>query len=256
MIKRSTNNADVNFYCDIQNCYGGPTGTKDIGLFTHVHADDINTVASTTYTLDHIFHMSTRYLEMFGFEKKYPVAKMSIMIPWEIPNEFKLKKPVLGIFQRGKYEGKGFHFILDFFKRHTELCKHFDWKFVGSDWEDAELLAKECGISCIRHTDKQAKYPIDYNYYYNQVDYVLIPSKWEGGPISLLEAYSKGIPVIAADVGWVSEFNDAKIFPVGNLSCLSFILTEIIGDILNRRRKIEGFSYKFCANQIIKVAKQ
>ena len=38
--------------------------------------------------------------------------------------------------------------------------------------------------------------------FYSKIDYLLILSKNEGGPIPVLEAISMGKPVIAPDVGW------------------------------------------------------
>ena len=45
----------------------------------------------------------------------------------------------------------------------------------------------------------------DVNSILNDVDIFALISEWEGLPISILEAMSHGIPVIASDVGGVSE---------------------------------------------------
>lgn len=42
--------------------------------------------------------------------------------------------------------------------------------------------------------------------FYSLIDYLIIPSGVEGGPVPLLEALSLGIPVIAPDVGWSWEY--------------------------------------------------
>ena len=43
--------------------------------------------------------------------------------------------------------------------------------------------------------------------FYRELDYVIVTSKYEGGPICLIEGLACGIPIIAPqDVGMVSEF--------------------------------------------------
>jgi hypothetical protein len=42
---------------------------------------------------------------------------------------------------------------------------------------------------------------------YKKIDYLLIPSRIEGGPVPLIDAISAGVPVIAREgVGWVDDF--------------------------------------------------
>jgi hypothetical protein len=42
--------------------------------------------------------------------------------------------------------------------------------------------------------------------FYRAIDYLIIPSANEGGPVPVLEALSLGCPVIAPDVGWCWEY--------------------------------------------------
>ncbi len=42
--------------------------------------------------------------------------------------------------------------------------------------------------------------------FYNEMDYVLVPALYEGGPMSVAEALACGCEVIAPPIGWVSEF--------------------------------------------------
>ena len=41
---------------------------------------------------------------------------------------------------------------------------------------------------------------------YKQIDYLLVTSNNEGGPVPVIEAITMGVPVIAPDVGWCWEF--------------------------------------------------
>ncbi len=46
--------------------------------------------------------------------------------------------------------------------------------------------------------------------FYKGIDYLLILSDNEGGPLSLLEALSMGVPVISSDVGFVSDYTTIR----------------------------------------------
>ncbi len=252
--------ADVNFYCDVQNCYGGPTSSIDIGLFTHVHANEITNVNPVTYKLDYIFHMSRKYMDMFADKNLYSASQMSLMVPWEIPAGFELKKPTIGIFQRGKYEGKGFDRMKTLFSTST-AAKHFYWLFVGNDWEEVIALGLKEGIKCRQLKDSEVTYPTGYSNLYDMVDYVLIPSEWEGGPICALEAMAKGLRVISADVGWVKDIGIIQVFK--NTQDLNTILYDIHLGLWGRRNLVksdwfggEEISYKQCARQIVKAAEK
>ncbi len=64
--------------------------------------------------------------------------------------------------------------------------------------------------------------------FYKQIDYLLILSNNEGGPVPILEALSMGKPIIAPDVGWCWEYpvirydNDETLKNIisGLISCL------------------------------------
>jgi hypothetical protein len=195
--------------------------------------------------------MTKRYMDMFAEIKGVPSHKMSLMRPWEVNEDFNLKKPIIGIFQRGKYEGKGFHRMMDL--ATYPIAKNFNWLFVGNDWEPVVKKMTENGVDSTCFPDNQASYPEDYAYWYKRCDHVLIPSKWEGGPISALEAAAQGLDIISADVGWVKELLPyAKIFsdPIGLLE----ILNRISCNLSSRRACVDTFSYERCASQIVKVA--
>lgn len=238
----------VNFYCDVQNCYMMPTNCLDIGLFTHIHENNPANVNKTTFSLDYIFHMSSKYMREFS-KIGYPSKYMDLMVPFETPANWEVRKPTLGIFQRGKYEGKGFNFMLNF--ASNPVCKLFKWVFVGNDWGDVAKKLDSYGCDVVNLRDSNLKYPEGYEFWYSKVDHVLIPSKWEGGPVACLEAMTLGIPVISADVGWCREWG-AKIFKDENH--LSSILSKIGERERVKARKVRYIcSYKRCAEQIISV---
>jgi glycosyltransferase involved in cell wall biosynthesis len=67
-----------------------------------------------------------------------------------------------------------------------------------------------------------------------------LPSKWEGFPLSILEAMRAGLPVVASDVGGVSEAVDdgrtGFLIPRGDASTFAQKLDILAGDPFTRRR--------------------
>lgn len=242
--------ADVNFYCDVQNCFVGPTNSIDVGLFTHVHENNIDNVSPVTYQLDYIFHMARRYRRMFIQNNKFPSTKMGIMRPWEIPDGFEIKKPIIGIFQRGKYKGKGHERMAKLFA--DKISQHFRWLFVGNDWDEIIGFGESRGLTVYHSKDKFLDYPSGYSSLYDKIDYLLIPSEWEGGPMCALEATAKGIPIISSNVGWVSELPlDVQIY--NNFNGLIKLLSNILIPLGRRRDNVDRLSYKNCARQIVEI---
>lgn len=244
---------DANFYIDIQNCFQSKTKALDIGLFTHLHADDVKNIKSHWLRLDFIMHMCQRYYR--AFSQVYPAERMTVLYPGEILDRFTNKRKVkIGIVQRGEYEGKGFFFMLNLFDEPNSLLREWlHFIFVGKGWDDVVKRYRSLGIE-VTHL-KNESYQAYYDYY-QQIDYLLIPSLWEGGPMSLIEAYSQSIPIIAADVGWVPDhFVDEPwmMFSPGDKRALLDILERICSQSATRRAVAEKFSYANYASKVVSI---
>lgn len=229
-----------NFYVDVQNCYRGPMGGKDIGLFTHVHENNMKHVPDLWFSLDTIIHMSKRSFDMFLDDPRYAIYKpdMTWKMPGEIPRQFDYKKPTIGIFQRGKYEGKGFNLMMEL--ADTEVASSFRWIFAGNDWEPvADKLSDKTAV--LSYSDNSLKWPGGYLSLYDITDYVLIPSKWEGGPMSLIESAALGKQIIAPEVGWVEEEIPVDyLYKLGDVKDLS----QKLFNIKNRRERARAVVQK------------
>ena len=242
----SMNNVDCNFYVDIQNCYHGKTNSLDIGLFTHMDGDNINTVNRNCLSLNHIIHMCTRYYTKF--KTIYPENKMSVLYPSEVNSRFTNYKPQIGIFQRGKYEGKGYYFMLNLIK--NPIIKNFKFKFIGKDWEGVVKELQTMGVEVDYHTSE------DYNEYenhYHDVDYVLIPSLWEGGPMSLIEGLACGKPIISSNVGMVGDFDVDYVYEPNDIDGLIGILNSIYDPIKKRRDSVECITYENYVKNLVLI---
>ena len=93
------------------------------------------------------------------------------------------------------------------------------WHFTGDGWPHPGLhLADE-----------------DMPEFYRSMDYILVPSLYEGGPMCVVEALACGTTVIAPPVGWVPQFPHIE-FETGNSADLRRVLTEVV----EQRQKLRG----------------
>ena len=63
--------------------------------------------------------------------------------------------------------------------------------------------------------------------FYRDMDYILVPSLYEGGPMCVVEALACGREVVSSSVGWVDEFPHIG-FENGNVADLRRVLLELI----------------------------
>lgn len=62
--------------------------------------------------------------------------------------------------------------------------------------------------------------------FYHAIDYLVVTSTMEGGPMSVLEAIARGVPVIAPNVGWCWEFPVLR-YAAGEYSALRQVLEQL-----------------------------
>jgi len=101
-----------------------------------------------------------------------------------------------------------------------------EWHFTGGGWplpsralEDAEMPA-----------------------FYREMDYILVPSLYEGGPMCVIEALACGTKVIAPPVGWVTDFPHIE-FRTGDAADLRRVLNEAVGEKLALRNSVENVTW-------------
>ena len=63
--------------------------------------------------------------------------------------------------------------------------------------------------------------------FYTAIDYLVVTSTEEGGPMPVLEALARGVPVIAPNVGWAWEFPVIRYGPAGEYSALRQVLEQL-----------------------------
>jgi len=89
-----------------------------------------------------------------------------------------------------------------FVDRHAELDPHLLYFGSGSLRTRLERRIESSGLGDRVHLRGHIEMTAEH---YAEMDVFVLPSSWEGLPLSLLEALSCGIPTIATDVGGVRD---------------------------------------------------
>lgn len=122
----------------------------------------------------------------------------------------------------------------------------------GSERERLEAMARELGLT--PHV-RFLGYRTDVMDLLRAADFFVLPSLLEGMPLSVLEAMSYGLPVIATTVGGVPEVvtdgESGVLVPPGDPAALSSAMARLAGDRAlrqrlgeaGRRRVLEDFSF-------------
>ncbi len=175
--------ADVNVYFNYA-LFNARTNC-DVGFFTHMEhntesARRFNEVAGS---VDWCIAMCDKTAALL------PQEKTSVIHVAPDP-QFHKKKIILGVVGREYETGR---------KRtnwHAELAKIPDIK--------------------IRYTNGRVPWRL-MPWFYRSIDYLLILSDNEGGPVPLLEALAMGVPVISSDVGFVSDYTTIRFHDLEDL---------------------------------------
>ena len=253
------------YYADVQGAgcvplYDEFPDKVHIGWFTHIDKDDPKTVKPWTTKFDGIVHMCQRYYNVFLEQGWYPAERMTIIRPGQV-DKFPLKKLKIGIAQRGGHIGKGSEFLPNVINGlPQEIRDGIQLQFIGTGWERDRFL-----VECIEWREDDNVYPA----FFQNIDWLLIPSRWEGGPLGLLEALATGTPIIASDVGWVPEFFQEiyesrgnwtsrdvfKMYHAGDVGALSTILRHLVSARLELRNSVKDMSYANYAGKLLEFFK-
>lgn len=139
----------------------------------------------------HCVFQSKRYYDMFDIPNKSLISP-GIYLDIFKPN-FKI-----GIVAINRPR-KNSDFLLKFFK--TAKLDNFTFCFCGTDWENEIKEYRQFVKVEYKEKIPQEEIP----QFYQSIDYLLITSTMEGGPMPLLEAMACGKTVITTDVGYVGE---------------------------------------------------
>lgn len=209
--------SDINFY--VNYALFKEKTTLDVGWFTHREKDGplVDVFNNAAKRVDLCIAQCKKTAALLPLEKTY--------IMQAAPDEqFHKKNIIFGVVGREYPSGR----------------KRFHW---------IDELRKINGIE-IKFTNSQIPWDKMPDFY-REIDYLLILSDNEGGPIPLLEALAMGVPVISSDVGFAKEYTtiiyddleDLKkiinklIIPKNIWKILANNLEVIFKDLINKNRK-------------------
>lgn len=195
--------------------------TVEMGLFTHV--EDFVPAATDRFfkiasQLDICICMSKKYANSL---KKHTQSQIKIIPPGIDLNQYSANIRV-GVVGRTYWTGrKGEEVVAKLIS-----CPNVDWYFTGNGWPHPSISL----------TDEQMPN------FYRQMDYILVPAYYEGGPMCVPEALAAGTKVIAPDVGWCKDF-PCIFYEVGNWQQLSGILSSLATERLELRESVSDYSW-------------
>ena len=105
----------------------------------------------------------------------------------------------------------------------------------GSLLDEMKALSKSTGVDRFINFVGYSDEP---HVYLNASDLFLLTSRWEALPISIVEAFRAGLPVIAADTSGVEELVDSSVgdvLPIGDVKAFAESVLRICGN--NELRK-------------------
>jgi glycosyltransferase involved in cell wall biosynthesis len=122
------------------------------------------------------------------------------------------------------------------------------------------LLASVAGLENVELVFAGHGWPYPGRYYnetelpdfYHGIDYLLIPSLIEGGPVPVQEALACGKPVIAPDVGFVGEYPHIP-FDTGDADDLLRVVKRLVDERLALRRSVLGNSWRACGDAYLQA---
>jgi glycosyltransferase involved in cell wall biosynthesis len=196
--------ADIQYYMTY-NTWSSRVSKIEIGYFAHIEEDQktrkkfFDVASSVDFCVCH----SSPYETLLRDEGIMNVRS----IPPGVDLEFFIPKVKIGIVGRTYHTGrKGERVIAGVFD-----VPGIEWHFTGTGWPGPAL-----------HLSDE-----EMPEFYRSMDYILVPSLYEGGPMSVIEALACGCEVIAPPIGWVPEFPHIE-YRTGDIEDLRRVLTAVV----------------------------
>lgn len=213
--------AAINYYINYY-AYQGPQPGIDIAFFTHVE-ERVPSAAERFFQVarevDVCVCMSTFYADMLQAQG---IRNILVIKPGV---DLELFRPVVRIGVVGRTYPTG--------RKGEALLKQvmdepgIEWHFTGEGWP---------GPSKHYAADQMPNF-------YNAMDYILVPSYYEGGPMSVLEALACGKEVIAPAVGFVPDYPHIE-YAAGDAEDLRRILKVVVAKRSALRNSVAACSWE------------
>ena len=175
--------ADIQYYMNY-SAYRSRVSPVEVAFFTHSEMAEgaRQRFFDVAGAVDHCVCMSTRYAEEL---KESGNRNVTVISPGVDMLRF-VPKIKIGVVGRTYATGRKGESVV----AEVMNIPGIEWRFTGDGWPGkGEFVAQE----------QMPKF-------YNELDYVLVPALYEGGPMCVLESLACGVPIISGDVGWANEY--------------------------------------------------
>jgi len=223
------NNYEINYYIN-HSTFKEASMRVDIAFFAHVEEDNpilrdrFFKVADSVQAC--VCH-SNKYAQIL---KKYGKRNVTVITPG-VDSAFKPK------------------LILGFIGRSYRNWSIEKWR---TDRKGERLLDELKKLDYVELRVTDGKLPAgELPNFYRELDYVIIASKYEAGPMCLIESLACGIEVIAPkDVGMVAEFKEGiHHYENSDFNSLNRLLNELYKNKITIRSQVEQYTWDRFASE-------
>lgn len=151
------------------------------------------------------------YSKAMGFSSRCVLIENTVLPSWPAADHSSLFDPaVINVLFVGRFDRqKGFDIFCDAMRRLNRLapgrfCFHLVGDVVLRDHHQDFAFAKN-----IHYHGWVAAEEIDF--YYRNADFLVVPSRWEGFGLCVLEAFRNGLPVIASRSGALPDLVEHEV---------------------------------------------
>lgn len=139
--------ATVNYYVDIQNCWGTVNTYLDIGFFTHADMNSQQWLHNLIYSrgkLDGIVSMNKRYTDMLQ-AIGVPENKLVTIVPGDVKDTFPMKKIRIACVTRFGYIGQGTQMMINLIYNYD--LSNFEFYLLGNGCDSILEAARAKGAA-------------------------------------------------------------------------------------------------------------
>ncbi len=225
LVEQPTGRTPIGYYLNYSMSSPERLFETEVAWFTHVEEADETLTArffDTATKIDFAISHSERYARII--RDHVPGLEVEVISPGVDLDRFRPRPVRVGVVGRnyGYTPRKGDHLLRDVWD-----TPGIEFAVTGSGWSVPH-----------RHLDDD-----ELPDFYRSLDYLLIPSLWEGGPMSAIEALATGLPVIAPPVGWMPELPHLE-YPTGDAAALRAVLRACAREREVRREAVLDMTWE------------
>jgi glycosyltransferase involved in cell wall biosynthesis len=140
---------------------------------------------------------------------------------------------VVALIGRIQFVQKGHDILLNAISEHRQRLRNIKGNikfFIVGDGPDGEILKSRVKAQGLEDIVTFVPWENNLSHIYSAIDMVIIPSRFEGIPIVMLEAMYYGLPIVASNVDGMAELLPQEwLFKLDNTQCLIETMLRVKG---------------------------